>query len=84
MLFWKKQLIPKWAEKRILTQYNEAIKDVERWRRTVNMESATGGQLAHNLRRYSYAIGKVAVLEELMDKLFITYDDHGRVKELPL
>lgn len=84
MLFWEKQLIPKWAEKRILAQYNEAIKDVERWRRTVNMESATGGQLAHNLRRYSYVVGKVAVLEELMDKLFIAYDDHGRVKELPL
>lgn len=82
MAFWKKQLIPKWAEKRILTQYSEAIKDVERWRRTVNMESATGGQ--PNLRRYSYAVGKVAVLEELMDKLFIEYDDHGRVKELPL
>ena len=45
---------------------------------------ATGGQLAHHLRRYSYAVGKVAVLEELMDKLFIAYDDHGRVKELPL
>lgn len=83
-MIWKKQLIPKWAEQRILAQYNEAIKDVERWRRTVNMESATGGQLAQNLRRYSYAIGKVAVLEELMDKLFIAYDDHGRVKELPL
>lgn len=83
-MIWKKQLIPKWAEKRILAQYDEAIKDVERWRRTVNMESATGGQFAQNLRRYSYAIGKVAVLEELMDKLFIAYDDHGRVKELPL
>lgn len=83
-MIWKKQLIPKWAEKRILAQYNMAIKDVERWRRTVNMESATGGQLVHHLRRYSYAVGKVAVLEELMDKLFIEYDDHGRVKELPL
>ena len=83
-MIWKKQLIPKWAEKRILAQYNEAIKDVERWRRVVNMESATGGQLAHNLRRYSYTVGKVAALEELMDKLFIEYDDHGRVKELPL
>ncbi len=83
-MIWKKQLIPKWAEKRILAQYNMAIKDVERWRRIVNMESATGGQLAQNLRRYAYTVGKVAVLEELMDKLFIAYDDHGRVKELPL
>jgi hypothetical protein len=83
-MIWEKQLIPKWAEKRILAQYNMAIKDVERWRRTVNMESATGGQLAQNLRRYSYTVGKVAVLEELMDKLFIEYDNHGRVKELPL
>ena len=83
-MIWKKQLIPKWAEQRILAQYNMAIKDVERWRRIVNMESATGGQLAHNLRRYSYTVGKVAALEELMDKLFIEYDDHGRVKELPL
>lgn len=80
----KKKLIPKWAEKRILAQYNVAIKDVEHWRRIVNMESATGGQLAQNLRRYSYAVGKVAALEELMDKLFIAYDDYGRVKELPL
>lgn len=83
-MIWKKQLIPKWAEKRILAQYNEAIKEVERWRRVVNMESTTGGQLAQNLRRYSYTVGKVAALEELMDKLFITYDDYGRVKELPL
>lgn len=83
-MIWKKQLIPKWAEKRILNQYDEAIKDVERWRRIVNMESATGGQVTQNLRRYSYAVGKVAVLEELMDKLFIGYDDRGRVKELPL
>ena len=83
-MIWKKQLIPKWAEKRILNQYHEAIKDVERRRRVINMESATGGQLAQNLRRYSYAVGKVAVLEELMDKLFIAYDDHGRIKELPL
>ena len=83
-MIWKKQLIPKWAEKRILNQYHEAIKDIEHWRRVVNMESATGGQLAQNLRRYSYAVGKVAVLEELMDKLFIAYDDHGRIKELPL
>ena len=83
-MLWKKRLIPKWAEKRILTQYSESIKEVENWRRIVNMESATGGQIAKHLRRYSYAIGKVAVLEELMDKLFIEYDDHGRVKELPL
>lgn len=82
MLFWKKGLIPKWAEKRILAQYNAAIKEVERTRRQENMKCATGEQ--PNLRRYSYAVGKVAVLEELMDQLFIEYDDHGRVKELPL
>jgi hypothetical protein len=46
------------------------------------MENATGGQ--PNLRKYSYAIGKVAAFEELMDQLFIEYDDHGRAKELPL
>lgn len=78
----KKKLIPHWAEKRILNLYERNIQEVERWRRATNMENATGGQ--PNLRKYSYAVGKVAAFEELMDQLFIEYDDHGRVKELPL
>lgn len=78
----RKKLIPHWAEKRILHLYERNIQEVERWRRVTNMENATGGQ--PNLRKYSYAIGKVAAFEELMDQLFIEYDDHGRVKELPL
>lgn len=78
----KKKLIPRWAEKRILNLYEQNIREVERCRRQLNMKSATGGQ--PNLREFSYVIGKVAALEELMDRLFIEYDDHGRVKELPL
>lgn len=78
----KKSFIPRWAEKRILALYEQNIREVERCRRAANMESATGGQ--PNLRRHTYAVGKVAALEELMDQLFISYDDHGRVKELPL
>ena len=78
----KKRLISHWAEQRILDQYEQAIRDVERCRRELNAESATGGK--PNLRRYSYAIGKVAAYEELMDRLFIEYDDKGRVPELPI
>ena len=81
MMYWKKRL-PRWAERRILSLYEQAIRDVERCRRSVNAESATGGK--PNLRRYSYAIGKVAAYEELMDRLFIEYDDKGRVPELPI
>ena len=78
----KKRLIPRWAEKRILSLYEQAICDVERCRRELNAESATSGK--PNLRRYSYAIGKVAAYEELMDRLFIEYDDKGRIPELPI
>ena len=78
----KKKFIPRWAEKRMLHLYEQNIREVERCRRRANMQSATGGQ--PNLREHSYAIGKVAALEELMDQLFIEYDDKGRVKELPL
>ena len=78
----KKRLIPMWAEKRILCLYEQNIREVERSRRQANMRCATGRQ--PNLREHSYAVGKVAALEELMDRLFIDYDDHGRVKELPL
>ena len=82
MMFWKKQLIPRWAEQRILDQYEQAIRDVERCRRSVKEMSAAGE--TPNLRRYSYVIGKVAAYEELMDRLFIEYDDNGRVPELPI
>lgn len=78
----KKKFIPHWAEKRILNLYEQNIREVERSRRQANMRYATGRQ--PNLREHSYAVGKVAALEELMDQLFIEYDDHGRVKELPL
>ena len=85
----KKSLIPRWAEKRILRLYEQNIREVERWRNVVNMSSMLSNGKSEvsettvkSLRKYSYSIGKVAALEELMDQLFIEYDDHGRVKEL--
>ena len=78
----KKRLIPRWAEQRILSLYEQAIRDVERCRRELNAESATGGK--PNLRKYSFAVGKAAAIEELMDRLFIEYDDKGRIPELPI
>lgn len=85
----KKSFIPRWAEKRILRLYEQNIRDVERWRNIVNMSSMLSNGKSEvsettikSLRKYSYSIGKVAALEELMDQLFIEYDDHGRVKEL--
>ncbi len=85
----KKKFIPRWAEKRILRLYEQNIREVERWRNVVNMSSMLSNGKSEvsettikSLRKYSYSIGKVAALEELMDQLFIEYDDHGRVKEL--
>jgi hypothetical protein len=81
--------MPRWAEKRILRLYEQNIREVERWRNVVNMSSMLSNGKSEvsettikSLRKYSYSIGKVAALEELMDQLFIEYDDHGRVKEL--
>jgi hypothetical protein len=81
--------MPRWAEKRILRLYEQNIREVERWRNIVNMsnmlsngKSEVSETTIKSLRKYSYSIGKVAALEELMDQLFIEYDDHGRVKEL--
>lgn len=85
----KKSFMPRWAEKRILRLYEQDIREVERWRNVVNMsnmlsngKSEVSETTIKSLRKYSYSIGKVAALEELMDQLFIEYDDHGRVKEL--
>lgn len=85
----KKKFIPRWAEKRILSLYEQNIREVERWRNVVNMsnmlsngKSEVSETTIKSLRKYSYSIGKVAALEELMDQLFIEYDDYGRVKEL--
>ena len=85
----KKSFMPRWAEKRILRLYEQNIREVERWRNVVNMSSMLSNGKSEvsettikSLRKYSYSIGKVAALEELMDQLFIEYDDHGRVKEL--
>lgn len=85
----KKSFIPRWAEKRILCLYEQNIREVERWRNAVNMSSMLSNGKSEvsettikSLRKYSYSIGKVAALEELMDQLFIEYDDYGRVKEL--
>jgi len=86
-MFWKKQLAPRWVEKRILQIYEEAIQEVELRRREVNAESAVSDGKPVNdklLRKYSYAIGEVVAVEAIMDRLFIQYDDKGRVKELPL
>ena len=85
----KKSFIPRWAEKRILRLYEQNIREVERWRNVVNMSSMLSNGKSEvsettikSLRKYSYSIGKVAALEELMDQLFIEYDAHGRVKEI--
>ena len=87
----KKKFITRWAEKRILRLYEQNIREVERWRNVVNMSSMLSNGKSEvsettikSLRKYSYSIGKVTALEELMDQLFIEYDDKGRVKELPL
>lgn len=85
----KRSFIPRWAEKRILHLYEQNIREVERWRNVVNMSSMLSNGKSEvsettikSLRKYSYSIGKIAALEELMDQLFIEYDDKGRVKEL--
>ena len=45
--------------------------------------AASGGKEPDGklLRMYSYAIGEVAAIEAIMDRLFIQYDDEGRLRE---
>ena len=84
MMFWKKRWCPRWAEKRILSEYKQAIKNVERLRKMVNMQYAASGGKEPNgklLRMYSFAIGEAAAIEAIMDRLFIQYDDEGRLRE---
>lgn len=87
MLFWKKHWCPMWAEKRILSEYKQAIKNVVRLRKAVNVRYVTNGCKEPDgklLREYSYAVGEAAAIEAIMDRLFIQYDDDGRLKELYL
>ena len=87
MLFWKKHYCPKWAEKRILSEYREAIKNVVRLRKAVNVNHMASGCKepdARLLRRYFYAVGEAAAIEAIMDRLFIQYDDEGRLREFYL
>jgi coenzyme F420-reducing hydrogenase gamma subunit len=87
MTFWKKHYCPKWAEKRILSEYREAIKNVVRLRKAVNVDHMVSGCKdpdARLLRRYFYAVGEAAAIEAIMDRLFIQYDDEGRLKEFYL
>ena len=87
MMFWKKHWCPKWAEKRILSEYKQAIKNVERTRkddyiqRTIN---ANNGKMVRLLQAYSFAVGEAAAIEAIMDRLFIPYDDKGKLKEFYL
>lgn len=87
MLFFKKRWCPKWEEKRILSEYREAIKNVVRLRKAVNVDYMTSGCKEPNaklLNSYFYAVGEAAAIEAIMDRLFIQYDDEGRLKEFYL
>ena len=86
-----KSCCPRWAEKRILELYHQCISEVIRRRQEVNYNSmlANGKMVldkktVSDLRKYSFAVGEVAALETLMDRLFIEYDDKGKVPELYL
>ena len=87
MLFWKKHWCPRWAEKRILSEYKQAIKNVVRLRKAVNVRYVINGCKEPDgklLQEYSYAVGEAAAIETIMDRLFIQYDDEGRLKEFYL
>ena len=82
--------MPLWAEKRMKELYRECINDVVRCRKDVNIEVMLNGKMVldkktvEKLRKYSFAVGEVAALEVMMDRLFIEYDDKGKIKELYL
>lgn len=86
-MIWKKRLVPRWAEKRILSEYKQAIKNVVRLRKAVNVRHITNGCKEPDgklLREYAFAVGEAAAIEAIMDRLFIQYDDEGRLKEFYL
>lgn len=83
-----RKYIPLWAEKRMKELYYECINDVVRSRKDINIDSMLNGKTVldkktvEKLRKYSFAVGEVAALEVMMDRLFIEYDDKGKIKEL--
>lgn len=82
-----KKMCPTWIEKRIIFEYRTAIENVVRLRKEVNvnhLENNCESPDLKLLRRYSYAVGEVAAIEGIMDRLFIQYDDEGRLKEFYL
>lgn len=81
MMFGKSP-IPAWSRKRIKEMYIQCICNVKQTREKCRSNKMLGRNSIDDLRRYSYAIGRVAALEELMDRLFIEYDDEGQVPEL--
>ena len=86
-MIFKKRICPRWIEKTLLLEYGEAIRNVERLRHEVNVNYMVNDCKKPDvklLRRYSYAVGEAAAIEVIMDKLFIEYDDGGRLKEFYL
>lgn len=85
-----RKYMPLWAEKRMKELYRECINDVVRCRKDVNIEVMLNGKMVldkktvEKLRKYSFAVGEVAALEVMMDRLFIEYNDNGKIKELYL
>lgn len=87
-----KEIVPKhiskWSEKRIKELYRQSIAELVRSRKAVNIDSMLNGKIVYDektirdLRIYSYAVGQVAAIEGIMDRLFIEYDDEGKVPEI--
>lgn len=91
MKLFRRKPLPRWEEGRIKELYRQCISEVIRLRNAVNQDSMlANGEVSYdkklvvNLRKYSFAVGEVAALETLMDRLFIDYDDEGKVPELYL
>ena len=87
----KRKFVPIWVQKRILQYYRQCIREVEVYRNRVHIDNMLANgkttyneQTVSNLQKYSFAVGKAAAIEAIMDRLFIQYNDEGRLRELYL
>ena len=84
----KRKFLPTWVQKRILQYYKQTIHEVEVHRNRIHIDNMLANgktiyneQTVSNLQKYSFAVGKAAAIEAIMDRLFIQYNDEGRLRE---
>ena len=76
----KNQFIPKWGEQIILESYKTAVNAAAKWSMEMDIDKLDGKVRPDTLKRYAFYMGQVTALEGVMERLFIPYDDKGKLR----